>query len=512
MDKRKSIINICVSISFKIVILVVTLLVRRFLIKYIGNEINGLNSLYLSIVGFLSVAELGVGSAITFCMYKPIIENDVEKVAGLYCLFKKLYLMIGIVILIAGLALMPFLPYFAKDYLEINVNLYLTFGLMLISIVLSYCFSAKSSLITAYKDNYIVTTITSLGTIMQCILQIVVLIFTKSYVWYLVCRIIAILFQWILTEIYARKDHSDIINLHVKIDPNTKKYVTRSIKAMFMHKIGDILVNTADSVIISIFIGVVLLGKYSNYVTIVSSMMGLITLFFTPLTAIIGHMSANGDVEAEKKYCNFFHTFNFIIGCIFFLGYYAVIDDVVAICFDKNLELGRDVVIVITINYFIQFMRQSINLFRDATGTFYYDRYKPLIEGAINIILSVIFVNIFGIVGVIVATIITNIFICHIVEPYVLYVHAFDDNPKKYYLRNYAYIFLFLITLFVFTFIRIDFDNVWISFIVNGVLSVMIAIFPCIVAFIFSKDFRFYFNKILLKFKSKFFKRNVIDN
>ena len=256
MDKNKGILNISISIVFKLVLLIANILVRRFLIKYIGNEINGLNSLYISVLDFLSVAELGVGSAITFCMYKPIVDGDNDKVSSLYRLFTKLYLIIGAIILVGGCAVMPALPYLAKDYQNVDANLYLTFGLMLASVVLSYTFSSKTSLINAYKNNYITTTISSGGLLLQCVLQIVVLILTGSFVWFLVCRIIAVVLQWVVTEIITKFKYKDIVRNKQQVDAETKKEVTKNVKAIFMHKIGSMLVNTADSIIISTFIGI----------------------------------------------------------------------------------------------------------------------------------------------------------------------------------------------------------------------------------------------------------------
>ena len=125
MDKKKGLKNVATSIIFKFLLIVLNIVVRRFIISYIGNEINGLNSLYISILDVLSVAELGVGSAITFCMYEPIVEGDDGKVAALYRLFVKLYLIIGGVITVAGCVLMPALPYLAKGYQSVSVNLYL---------------------------------------------------------------------------------------------------------------------------------------------------------------------------------------------------------------------------------------------------------------------------------------------------------------------------------------------------------------------------------------------------
>ncbi len=211
MDKKRSLLNVSVSIGFKFVIIILEIFVRRFLIRYVGNEINGLNSLYISILDFLAIAELGVGGAITYCMYQPIVDGDREKTAALYHLFQKLYWIIGAVIVVVGCAIMPLLPYLAKDYAEANVNLYLTFALMLSSVAITYLFSAKTSLINAYKDNYIVNTVSSLGRIVQCGLQMLVLFLTGSFIWYLVCRIISSVLQWVVTETIARYKHGDII-------------------------------------------------------------------------------------------------------------------------------------------------------------------------------------------------------------------------------------------------------------------------------------------------------------
>lgn len=507
MDKRKSVINVSVSIFFKIILAVGLIVIRRFLIKYVGNEVNGLNSLYLSIVGFLAVAELGVGGAITFCMYKPIVDGDKGKVAALYQLFKKAYLAIGGIIFIVGVAALPALPFLAKDYASLDVDLYLTFFLMLVSVVLSYMFSAKTSLINAYKDNYITTTISSCGMILQYVLQIVTLVLTRSFVWYLVCRIVAVSLQWIATELCTRVRHKDIISYDKQsLDVETKGQLLKNIKAMFMHRIGGVLVLSADSMIISAFIGVVMLGKYSNYTTIVTGMTSIITLLFTPLTSIIGHMFVS-DAEETKKYYNFFYTVNFAVGFVFFLGYYAVIDDLIILLFGTGLEVSRAVSFVITVNYFVQFMRQATLLFKDATGTFYNDRWKPLFEGLINVILSIAFVVMFtrwfgedfGIVGVIVATIITNLTICHIVEPYVLYKHAFNSSVRSHYLRNYTCIAVFIVALTAMNFCLQTVDNVWTELLVNGCISILFSFVIVILAFIMNKDFRYYCKRFCSK-------------
>ena len=498
MDKRKSLINVITAVFFKIVLLVLTLFTRRFLIQYVGNEANGVFSLYTSIIGFLAIADLGIGTAIIFSMYKPIVDNDNYKISALYVLFIKVYRIIGLIILVSGLCILPALPYLAKDY-NANFNLYYTFLLMLVSIVINYLYSAKSSLINAYKNNYITTTFHSIALIIEGILQLVLLYLYKSFELYLICKIISACIEWLLTNIYFKKNHKQALDMTAKLDQGTKTEVMQKTKAMFMHKIGILLVNTSDSIIISAFISVVILGKYSNYTTIVTAMNGVLALVFTPLTSIIGHLCVRDDNNLKLKYFNFFYGINFIIGIVFYLGYYAIIDDVITICFGPNLELTKDISIVITINYFIQFMRQSVLTFRDATGTFYNDRYKPLIEGTFNIILSISLVYVCGITGVIIATIITNLLICHTVEPYVLFKDGLEMNPKKYYLENYISIVVFLISLVAVHFAHINIENEWLSLLVNGFIAVGISLIPVVATYIYNKQFREEFNKIIKK-------------
>ena len=502
IDTKKGALNIGISITFKFVLLIGNIFARRFLIQAIGNEINGLNSLYLSIIDVLSVAELGVGTAISYCMYKPIVEGDNNKVSALYNLFTKIYLIIGVIILVSGFAVMPALPYLSKQYQAEGINLYFTFALMLVSVVLSYLFSSKTSLINAYKNNYITTIIASSGQLFQYATQIIVLLFTRSFVWFLVCRIASMILQWLFTELIARKKYGYIIKNKQFVDDITKNEVLKNAKAMFMHKIGSVLVNAADSIIISSFIGLVILGKYSNYTTIMLAMVGVITLFFSPLTSVVGHLIVQNDPQAVEKCFNFFHLFNFILGTVFFLGYYAIIDNLINLCFGKGLLLSKAVSFVITINYFIQFMRQAALLFRDATGTFYYDRWKPLCEGIVNVVLSILFVCVFPdeykVVGVIVATIITNLFICHSVEPHVLYKYAFHSRVRSYYIRNYIYMGIFIALLIAMHFVMISNENQWVELFANGAISLAFSFILCAIAILGNKEFR------------QFIKRNIV--
>ena len=494
MDKKISVLNVTISIVSRIFILISAVLVRHLLIRYIGNEVNGLNALYTSIIGMLTVAELGIGRAITYSMYKPIVDEDTRKIASLYRLYKKLYYFIGIVILVMGLLVMRFLPTIISDYEEVTTDIYLTFFLALISVVLSYLYAAKIALIEAYKDNYITTGILTIGGLIRFVLQAIAIIIWRSFPVFLVCRIIETLIIWILTEIAVKSRHKSIISRHEEIDASTRQEIVRNTKAIVMHRIGTVLVNTIDNVIISSFIGVMVLGKYSNYVLISSVIAGTISLFFNPLTSVIGHLFATGDIGETKKWFDRFYFMNYVLGVVFFLGYYAVIDYAVTILFGTGLKLSRIIAFIITVNQFTAFMRRTTLLFRDASGTFYYDRWKPICEGIANLVLSLLFVQVFPedlrIVGVIVATIITTMGICHIVDPYVVFKHAFKMPVKEYYIRNYSYIVLFTLALILMTYLNRPTDSPIIGLLQNGFISIGVSLITLGFVAIVDKPFR----------------------
>lgn len=501
MDKKRALLNIITSISLKILLLFVALINRKVLITQIGNDANGLNSLFINLISIISIAELGIGSAIIYSMYKPIVDNEAKKISALYHLYKKIYSVIASIILFVGLLITPILPILARGY-DNSVSLYLTYILFLLSTILTYLYSARSSLMNAYKNNYITTLIEQIGQLVLNCIQIVILFITKSFIIFILVRIFVVLLQYLITKLISDRLHKNIIKEKAKIDNEIKNEIIKNVKAMFFHKLGGVLINSTDSIIISSCISISVLGLYGNYCTIIVALVGVLNLIFSQITSIIGHAYIKQDSQKFKENFKFFHNFNFIIGLVFFLGIYAVIDPFIELFYGSEFLLDKEIIIILTLNYFIQFMRSSVLTFRDATGNFYYDRYKAVVEGLLNIILSLIFVKFSGIFGVLFATVLTNIFICHIVEPYVLYKHAFKESPKPYYIKNYSYILIFVICLFVYSWInKISLSNNYLQFLVNGVLSVLISTIPCLIIIFKSKNTREKLINILKKRK-----------
>ena len=497
MKKEKAAKNIIVSLIFKFILIIFNLLTRRYLLSILGAEATGVYSLYVSIIGFLAVAELGVGSAITFSMYKPIVDGDKDQISGLYFLYKKIYRIVLTIMLFGGIALTPFLPNIAKNTTG-NINLYTTYIIFLFSTLLPYLFAHKTSFIEANMDNYYTITISSLGKIIESILQITLLILTKSFDIFLISILISNIFKMLTTNILYNKKYRHLINGNKVLSSEVRFDVNKRTKAMFSHKIGGVLVMTVDSVIISAFIGVGVLGLYTNYKSIVDSMAGILGLVFSSIVSILGHSYASNTKAVYHNQFKQLYLINYIITFIFYLGYFSVIDGIIGIIFGTQFIIDKDIVIVITLNYYIQFMRQVTMSFKDASGTFYNDRYKPLLEGITNLILSLILVQFFGIIGVLVATIITNLFITHIIEPYVLYKYAFGDSPKNYYFTNYAGIAIFTLALFIFNLIPFPtYSNLWIDVLVKGSASVFISSVVLMIIYLTNKNMRKIINNLV---------------
>lgn len=513
MDKKKSIINVVVAIIFKVVILVVSIIARRVVINTIGNELNGLNSLYSSIFSLLSLVELGMSVAVSFCLIKPIVDNDYYKINAYYHYFNKLYKKICLLSLGLGLTLIAFLPILAKGY-SLNINIYIPYLLFLISNSLRYLFLANTTLINAFKNNYLSTIIVSSSLLFIDILQIISIIVYKNYYLYAFSSIIGTILEWLILHFVIVKKYKRCIQIkNAKLAENELFETKKQIKGVFMHKIGSVLVNATDSVIISAFVGVSMLGIYSNYATIALGLSSLLNLFFSSIVSNVSHGFYKLNKESFKRYFYFFHGLNFGIGMIMYLGFYAIVNQLVSLFFGSDLLINNFTVMIITVNYFIQYMRQSVLSFKDASGIFYVDRIKPVIEGILNLILSIILVLIlkgtgYEIIGVITSTIITNVFICHIVEPHILFKYSFECSAKKYYFKNYIYIVIFIVTLLMFNAIsNFSAGNLFLDLIYKGFISVILSSLISFIVLMLNDEFKYGMISIYKMIKEMFWNK-----
>lgn len=445
--------NASVAIVSKIIMLIASFICRTVFIKILGAEYLGLNGLFTNILTMLSFAELGAGTAILYKMYKPIAENDRERIKTLTHLYKKVYGIIGLVIFILGLLIVPFLPLLIKNGAEINGNFIPAYYILfLANSSMSYFFAYKKSLITGHQNEYILSLITLFTTVLANILEIVFLFWTHDYAAYLLMQLFGTLLENILASWKANKMYPYIKDTkYQKITKQEQKSFFNDMKFIFLFQLGGVLWIGTDNIIISTFVGVAEVGILSNYTLITTSINGLINAMFNSITPSIGNLNTIKDKVKKEKV---FYQILFILFIVY--GYVSVM---VALLINKfiTIWLGEDYVfslsisIVLALDLFVAGMRYVYCTYRNTMGLFNKGVFLPFIASFSNVLLSILLVNILPaenhlkVFGVLLATPIARLFIQLAYEPILIHKYAFKTSPLRYY-KKYAY-YLFITLL-----------------------------------------------------------------
>lgn len=414
--------------------LILKFAVRIVFVRFLSVEYLGLNTLFANILQVLSLAELGVGSAIVYSMYKPVADGDTEKIKSLIGIYKKFYWIIGGVITVVGLAIIPLLPYLMSGGTTLEVNLNLVYVIYLFNTSVGYFFAHRRALIFANQRNDIETKVSSVCLIALNAVQLVILAITKNYLLYIVILPIFTLIESVAIMLISHRLYPEIRGKAQKLSEGDKKDLVKNTAAMVGHKLGGVAVNSTDNIFISAFLGLTALGLYSNYAYIVMILTSVLLLIVTATKASIGNLIAAGNKQrAYEVFCDLsYFLFAFLIFC--FSCYTALAQDFVSIFFGEELVLPFVTMLLIGINFYIMQSRAIIGAFRETTGLFWKDRYKPFFEVAINIGLDFALVIAIGLPGIVIATIVSNI-VCNLtVEPYIVFKYYFGKSVKKYYL------------------------------------------------------------------------------
>lgn len=440
MRSKNSIINIVVNVGSQLLNLVVGMVCRVVFIWTLGNAYLGVSGLFSNILTLLSLAEMGFGSAIIFSMYKPLAEQDHRKIGALMGLYKKVYRNIGFGVAAAGLALAPFYRIFMKNPPDIP-NLTVIYLLYIANTAITYFVSYKQNIIIADQKNYICTLYQYAFCITQNIVQIVILLRTHNFILYLCAQIV---FSFLTNYFLGRK--AEKMYPYIKIYQNEelsrgdRTAISKNIRALFLHRFGSAVVNGTDILVMSSFVGVASAGIYNNYFLITNTLRNLTSQIFGGITASVGNLGAVTD--RKKSYhvylaANFagFWIFSFCFVCLF-----CLFNPFIVLWLRRDdLLFATPVVLLIALNFYTTGMRQATLTFKDAFGLFWYDRYKAVVEAAVNLVLSVFLTQRFGVVGVFLGTLISTLAVDLWVEPYVLFRHGFHRPVRAYFVRYMFY-------------------------------------------------------------------------
>ncbi len=435
MRTKKSFLNIFTNFANNVLLNILRFITRTIFIKQIGELYLGVNGLLTNILGVLALADLGISTAIGYSLYKPLKDNNKEKIKTLMAFYKKSYYIIAAVVLIAGIGILPFLNFFVNKNEWIN-GLEIFYLIFLANMVIGYLFSYKRVLITADQNEYKINLIVMIFNFLISVAQIIVLLAFKSYTLYLIVQTVILVFENIYVNLYINKMYPYIKEKTINpLEKQEKKKIFSDIKALMYHKIGSYFVDSTDNLIISKFIGLSVVGLYSNYSLIISILNKFINNSIWGITASYGNLNAT---ETKEKKFKVYNTIYFITFVIFSIGTVCMINlfnpFIEKVWLGKKYTLSFAIVLITSINFYVSGMMRMNDAIKSATGLYTKDKFVPIFQSIINIVASLILVNKYGILGVFIGTLISSI-LPTIVKPIIIYKNIFSINPSKYFIE-----------------------------------------------------------------------------
>lgn len=498
--KKSSFKNMITAVSSNVLTIIVGLVAQAIFIKILGSEYLGLNGLFSNVISMLGIVELGMGSAIIYNMYKPIAEENHEKIKSLMQFYKKSYRIITLIISIIGIMIIPFIKYIVDiESVTVGINVYLVYILFLLETICSYILSYKRSMLYADQKEYITNIIHMGYTILVNTMQLTFLYFTHDYYLYLIIKVMMRLVENIVISSYVNRRYSYLLDNNVtKLDGKTEKDIFQKIRALFFHKIGTFIVSGTDNIIISKYLGLVTVGLYSNYYMIINAVQTVINHIIQATRASVGNLLVTESKTKQFDIFNKIRFVNFWISCFSSICIFVIMDSFITIWIGYKFVLPTKVLLVLVINFFIVSSRSTYGAFKEAAGIFYEDRFVPIIESLLNIVLSIIFVKKFGLMGVFMGTIASGLVLWCYSYPKYVYNKLFGRKISDY-IKETIYYFIIFILIAGFTYslaILISFDNVYLQFISNVLIALIVP--NVIMLLLFSKDenFKYFINML----------------
>ena len=439
-----SILNMMTGVGGYAINTVIGFICRMVFVRCLSADYLGVNGLFTNLLTVLSLAELGIGNAVVFALYKPLAEHDEEKIASLVKFYGTAYKIIGLVVALVGIAMIPFLNVIITEQPAIRESLYLLYVINLFNTSSTYFFSYRSSLIIAAQQNYIVGGINYIITILQSLLQMAVLILTHNYLWYLLIQTVGtFLYNVIISKIAVIKfpyiKEKDIQPL----DEKERKTLFENIRDLMIYKISGLLVNSTDNILITFFKGLTITGVASNYTLLVNTINSLLGQIFNGLTASIGNHNALETNEKKYEMFSFLNLLNFWIFGWASLGIIFCSSDIVELCFGKEYTLPIYIPLIMAANFFTTGMLNAVWTYKHTMGLFRYGRFLQLFTGILNIVFSLLLGHYWGLFGILAATFVARLFTSIWYDPYAIFVHGFRMSPIGY-LKKYIYYLIVL--------------------------------------------------------------------
>lgn len=429
----KTIKSIAFGIVYRIISVIGPFIVRTITIHQLGLQYAGLNNVFGSVLSILSIAELGFSNAVAFHMYKPFENKNYALINQLLAYFKKIYFIVGCIVLVLGLSLLPFISYFVGESYPNDVNLYMLYILYLINLVGGYFgVGYKTSLFQADQRNDVISLIYTVSNILLYTTQCLLILFLKNYTLTIVAFAFIVVPQNFLIYYFCNRIYPQVSPVG-NLDSSVKADIKRKVSSLFGHKLGATMMVSIDNIIISSFFGLIVVSKYSNYYYFVNTMILFSNIIIQSLLAGIGnYLLTKKDDEKYKMFIILSSIWLWIVGCLttYFI---CLVQDFMTLWLGSDNLLSNQIIILMGVYYYFWQFRVMGLTFKDAAGLWEADKYKPYLGMLINLFLSILLVVItHSLASILIPTILVMIFLYFPIETKVLYTYLFKKSNKLY--------------------------------------------------------------------------------
>ena len=488
--------NIKFGLINKITAMILSFVSRRLFIDFIGIEYLGINSLFAEILGMLSLADLGFGTAMAYSFYRPIADKDNGKISALVNFYKKIYNYIALAISILGVAIIPFLHVLIRTDMEIS-NLTLYYLVFLCNTVVSYLFVYKSTIISASQKNYIVLKYQMWINFIQVIIQVGITVVTGSYLIYISVSILTTLLNNIVISRKANELYPEIKERR-DLTKEEKKNIYSNLKSVFLYKLAGSLLNGTSNTLISIICGTIYVGYYSNYNTIILNINAFIVIIFASLTSSIGNLIVKEDKQKRYSIFRMMQMASFTIATFCIVCLYHLTNDFIVLWLHTSEYLLDDFSLVaILINFYLAITLQPLWSYREATGLYRKTRYIMVLAAIVNLVVAIFLGRLFGLGGIIFASFIAKMTTYVWFEPKLLFNEYFEKSVLSYYVEHIVNALLTLICIVLSHSLvkNIDSLNLF-NWFLKAFISTGVVIIFVIIRYSWTEEFKFLRNKL----------------
>ncbi len=415
---------------------------RTVFIMHLSEQLLGINSTYTNVLSILNMAELGIGTALNFSLYGPVARGEKEKIKSYMQLYRKAYLVIAAVVAGLGLALSPFLRFLVKNPGDVSLrDLTLFYFIFLFNTVSSYFVAYKYSLINAEQKNYVQTNINTVTKVVTVLIQIFVVIFTENFYVFLLTDAAVQLIQKIFVSRLLDRMYPYLKEKDIKpLSKEESGEVWKKTKALVFHKIGDVARLQTDALIISSFIEVAVSGYVDNYNLVINSVSNFVNIIFNSVISSFGNLIAT---EGKEKQFDMFRVYRFFASWIYgfsCVGFMVLLTPLISLLWGEKWVLATAPVFCILTDYYFKGDRIVLSNYKTAAGVFEPDKYLALIQGAVNLVLSIALVQTpLGLTGIYIGTIVSGL-IANITKPIIIYRTCFEKSAYGYFVDSFKYL------------------------------------------------------------------------